>query len=127
MAPAKSDRAEIGCYTFDMAKSSDCRRCRRWSAQTSAVSIALLIALTGGTAFCATSPAVNDRPPFPVAHDAPLKVVERRVEEHDDHSVYRVEFNGIKGDRVPAFVYTPKNASTPRPAILLQYGSGGNK
>src|SRR5204863_839471 len=38
---------------------------------------------------------------------------------------------GIKGDRVPAFLYVPKRkADAPRtayPAILLQYGTGGNK
>ncbi len=40
---------------------------------------------------------------------------------------FRVEFNGIKGDRVPGFLYRPKDAARKHPAILLQYGSGGHK
>lgn len=59
----------------------------------------------------------------------PLAPKEEVVKEADDHTQYRVEFNGIKGDRVPAYFYLPKkkDARGPFPAILLQYGTGGNK
>jgi dienelactone hydrolase len=70
-------------------------------------------------------------PPFATAHDKPLEAKQEIILEADDHTQLRVEFNGIKGDRVPAFLYVPKRkpgaAPTPAPAILLQYGSGGNK
>src|SRR4029077_10568450 len=58
-----------------------------------------------------------------------LEPKEEVVKEADDHTQYRVEFNGIKGDRVPAYLYVPKkkDAKGPYPAILLQYGTGGNK
>ena len=68
-----------------------------------------------------------DAPPYPVDHDAPLDVAEKLVTDAKDHAQYRVEFNGIKGDRVPAFLYVPKDAKAAHPAVLLQYGSGGNK
>lgn len=72
----------------------------------------------------ATQPA---SPPYPVDHDAPLGAVEELVTEAKDHAQYRVEFNGIKGDRVPAFLYVPRDGKERHPAVLLQYGSGGNK
>jgi dienelactone hydrolase len=69
--------------------------------------------------------------PYETAHDKPLDVKEEIVEKAENHTLYRVEFNGIKGDRVPAYLYVPKHAADklvkPKPAILLQYGSGGNK
>ena len=65
--------------------------------------------------------------PFRVDHDAPLDVAEDLVTEAKDHTQYRVEFNGINRDRVPAFVYVPKDGRAKHPAVLLQYGSGGNK
>lgn len=65
--------------------------------------------------------------PYPVDHDAPLDAVEKLVAEESGHTQYRVEFNGIKKDRVPAFLYVPKNGKAEHPAVLLQYGSGGNK
>ena len=71
-----------------------------------------------------TQPIVT---PYKVDHDAPLDVEEKVVVEDAEHVQYRVEFNGIKGDRVPAFLYVPKNGKTIHPAVLLQYGSGGNK
>jgi dienelactone hydrolase len=72
----------------------------------------------------ATRPVVA---PYPVDHDAPLDAQERLVAEAEDHVQYRVEFNGIKRDRVPAFLYVPKDGKAQHPAVLLQYGSGGNK
>jgi dienelactone hydrolase len=70
-------------------------------------------------------------PPYATAHDKPLEMKEEIALEGEDHTQLRVEFNGIKGDRVPAFLYIPKlkpgAPPTPFPAVLLQYGSGGNK
>jgi dienelactone hydrolase len=69
-------------------------------------------------------------PPYATASDAPLDVKESLVKEEENHTQYRIEFNGIKGDRVPAFLYVPKKqpkTRAPYPAILLQYGIGGNK
>ena len=69
-------------------------------------------------------------PPYPIAPHAPLDVKESLVKEEANHLLYRVEFNGIKGDRVPAFLYIPRNqskAKAPFPTVLLQYGIGGNK
>src|SRR5688572_21854306 len=81
-----------------------------------------------------TAPATTQpRRPFRVNHDAPLNAREQFVAETADHVQYRVEFDGIEGDRVPAFLYVPKGgtrtatATTKGPAVLLQYGSGGNK
>src|SRR5437016_2887865 len=58
-----------------------------------------------------------------------LEAKEEVVKEADNHTQYRVEFAGVKDDRVPAYLYVPKGkgAKPPYPAILLQYGSGGNK
>ncbi|MBI3466244.1 MAG: dienelactone hydrolase family protein [Planctomycetes bacterium] len=89
--------------------------------------------------------------PYAVAHAAPLEAKEEVVAETEEYTQLRVEFNGIKGDRVPGFLYLPKKgpsvdpansdvgqplcsdptptrgAGARRPAVLLQYGSGGNK
>jgi dienelactone hydrolase len=68
--------------------------------------------------------------PYPTAHDAPLDVSEKLMTTTDDYSLYRVEFNGIKkGSRVPANLYIPRKIEfkAPYPAVLLQYGTGGNK
>lgn len=70
-------------------------------------------------------------PPYKKAKDAPLEAKEEVVEETDTYTQLRVEFNGIKNDRVPAYLYLPKKKEfadkAPFPAILLQYGTGGNK
>ena len=71
--------------------------------------------------------AAADKPPYPVDHDAPLDPTERVVEKADGYTKLRVEFNGIRKDRVPAFLYLPKDELKTHPAVLLQYGSGGNK
>ncbi len=69
--------------------------------------------------------------PYATDHAKPLAPKEEVVNEADDHTQFRVEFNGIKGDRVPAYLYVPKRKAAapkaPCPAILLQYGTGGNK
>jgi dienelactone hydrolase len=68
-------------------------------------------------------------PPYQIDSSKPLDSKQEVVKEADNHTQYRVEFNGIKGDRVPAYLYVPKkkDAKGPYPAILLQYGTGGNK
>src|SRR5262245_3025131 len=67
--------------------------------------------------------------PYTTDPAKPLDIKDEIVNQADDHTQYRVEFNGIKGDRVPAYLYIPKRKADapPLPAILLQYGSGGNK
>ena len=65
--------------------------------------------------------------PYQVDHDAPLDATSEVVAVAADHTQYRVEFNGIRRDRVPAFLYIPKSSNDKHPAVLLQYGSGGNK
>lgn len=87
----------------------------------------------------ATAPAAAAAPefepaetkaPYRVDHDAPLKPAEQVDREAADHTRLRVEFNGIKADRVPAYLYLPKGnkaGAGKHPAVLLQYGSGGNK
>lgn len=67
--------------------------------------------------------------PYKIAPDMPLESKEEVVAVADNHTQYRVEFNGVKGDRVPAYLYVPKSKDNkgPFPAILLQYGTGGNK
>src|SRR5690349_20287880 len=60
--------------------------------------------------------------PFRVDHDAPLLLTERVDREVEGYVRLRVEFNGIRGDRVPAFLYVPRPttpAATTRPAVLL--------
>src|SRR5688572_27649819 len=75
-------------------------------------------------------PATRPARPYPTAADAPLDATETVVAATDTYTLYRVEFNGIaKGSRVPANLYVPKQPQfkPPYPAILLQYGTGGNK
>jgi uncharacterized protein len=48
------------------------------------------------------------------------------VEEKEGYTKYRVEFNGVRS-RVPANLYIPRDGKKSHPAVLLQYGSGGNK
>jgi dienelactone hydrolase len=69
--------------------------------------------------------------PYATAHTRPLEPKVEVVNKAADHTQFRVEFNGIKGDRVPAYLYVPNGkaaaAKASFPAVLLQYGSGGNK
>jgi fermentation-respiration switch protein FrsA (DUF1100 family) len=71
--------------------------------------------------------AAEEATPFRVDHDAPLNVKAKLVERTAAYSQFRVEFNGIAGKPVPAFVYVPGDKNAKHPAVLLQYGSGGNK
>jgi len=94
----------------------------------------LVVSLIVATPLCGQEKKSGQKePPTPyaTAHDKALDAKQDVVKEADDHTQYRVEFNGIKGDRVPAFLYVPKKnadaAKEPGAAILLQYGSGGNK
>ncbi|MFO0969863.1 MAG: dienelactone hydrolase family protein [Gemmataceae bacterium] len=64
--------------------------------------------------------------PYAFAHAKPLDAKEESLDEAKMHTRLRVEFNGIRDDRVPAYLYVPKGKG-PFPAILLQYGIGGNK
>src|SRR5262245_25533570 len=65
--------------------------------------------------------------PYQTSHDSPLDAMQELVTEADDHTQFRVEFCGIRDDRVPAFLYLPKGDLSKRAAVLLQYGSGGHK
>jgi dipeptidyl aminopeptidase/acylaminoacyl peptidase len=74
-----------------------------------------------------TRPAAVPLRPYEVNPDAPLDALEK-IEDHNDRLTrLRVEFNGIKSDRVPAYLYVPNDDQAKHPALLLQYGSGGNK
>jgi dienelactone hydrolase len=89
--------------------------------------LAFLVAVTaiaGASVAHAEGPAC----PYAVAHQAPLDVQESTVAEEAEFKHLRVELNGIKGDRVPGWLYVPaKKGEGRRPAVLLQYGSGGHK
>jgi dienelactone hydrolase len=65
--------------------------------------------------------------PYSTAHEAPLKATEEVVKSETFYKQLRVEFNGIKGDRVPGFLYLPTRDKGKRPAVLMQYGIGDNK
>jgi hypothetical protein len=65
--------------------------------------------------------------PYAVDHDAPLAAEERVVEKAAGYTKFHVTFNGIRKDRVPGFLYVPVDGQAKRPAVLLQYGSGGHK
>src|SRR4051794_12808025 len=45
--------------------------------------------------------------PYSTDHAKPLEAKEEVVNRADDHTQLRVEFNGIKGDRVPGYLYVP--------------------
>src|SRR5882724_3752522 len=121
-----------------MATSCGCRgltwRMRMKRRLRSIVGLVLLVA-----PMLAAAPATQPvPPPYPTAHDAPLDATERpgpkklNYIDAERYAQYRVEFNGIRGDRVPGYFYLPAEhgraeVGHKRPAVLLQYGSGGNK
>src|SRR5687768_5182769 len=72
-------------------------------------------------------PAAPPPRPYAVDHDAPLAPKERLVEKAAGYTKHHVEFNGIRKDRVPGFLYIPNDKAAKHPAVLLQYGSGGHK
>src|SRR5436190_12383942 len=87
------------------------------------------LAVAAGAPVAPSAPPAKPAPttmPFATAHDKPLDAVLAVVEETDTYTKYRVEFNGIR-TRVPANLYIPKDGKKSHPAVLLQYGSGGNK
>jgi dienelactone hydrolase len=65
--------------------------------------------------------------PYKVDHDAPVRAAQTLVTDGNDFAKFHVDFAGIERDRVPAFLYVPKDGRGTHPAVLLQYGSGGNK
>lgn len=76
----------------------------------------------------AAAPSTRPMRPYAVAHDAPLDPQSKLIEQTDAYTRYRVEFNGIEhGTRVPAYLYIPRDTRPRHPAVLMQYGSGGNK
>lgn len=95
----------------------------------------LVVVATWVSSTCAQdTPLAHPKPapaPYSTAPTKPLEPKEEAVTQTDKYTQYRVEFNGIKNDRVPAYLYVPKAKANekpvPAPAVLLQYGSGGNK
>ncbi len=92
--------------------------------------LVLVIFSFGGASSQEKQPPKKIQIPYAVDRVKPLDPKDEIVNQADDHTQYRVEFTGIKGDRVPAYLYVPKRKADAKellPAILLQYGSGGNK
>lgn len=85
------------------------------------------LAVVCGLFVCGAEQIDASRRPYRVAHEAPLKASESLVKDGPDYRQFRVEFEGIEGDRVPGYLYVPQKAKGRRPAVLLQYGSGGSK
>ena len=85
-----------------------------------------VVCLLCPVALAAEMPAPPKRP-YAVDHDAPLAASQRLVEKAAGYTKLRVEFNGIRKDRVPGFLYVPADDQPKHPAVLLQYGSGGHK
>ncbi len=65
--------------------------------------------------------------PFKVDHQAPLKAEAKVVGTEKNFTKYRIEFNGIEGDRVPGHLYLPKEICGRVPAVLVQHGVGDKK
>lgn len=85
------------------------------------------IVLTVGALPSAAAQLGEEKCPYPVAHAAALRSQERVVDSQGRHTRYRVEFNGIRCDRVPGYLYVPRNVHGRCPAVLLEYGSGASK
>jgi len=71
--------------------------------------------------------AAEPKRPFRTDHKAPLKVTAKIEEQADGFTRFRIEFNGIEGDRVPGHLYLPKKISGRVPAVLVQHGVGDKK
>jgi dienelactone hydrolase len=108
-------------------------RCGRltWVLAVTTILVAPVLRAAEPTTAPATQPLPATTQPAPIPyrvdHDAPLRATQTLVTDGKDFAKYRVEFNGIQRDRVPAFLYVPKDGRGTHPAVLLQYGSGGNK
>ena len=86
----------------------------------------ILLAFTLTAAVCL---AVDPKPaaPFKVDHKTPLKAEAKVVGTEKKFTKYRIEFNGIEGDRVPGHLYLPKEIRGRVPAVLVQHGVGDKK
>ena len=86
----------------------------------------ILLAFTLTAAVCL---AADPKPaaPFKVDHKAPLKAEAQMVGTEKNFTKYRIEFNGIEGDRVPGHLYLPKEIRGRVPAVLVQHGVGDKK
>jgi dienelactone hydrolase len=58
---------------------------------------------------------------------APLDAAVTEVTDKPLCKVEKVYFNGWRGDRVPSFVLTPKDAKGPVPCVIFLHGIGQNK
>lgn len=86
--------------------------------------VLMLSMILGASAHAATmQPATR---PYEVAHDKPLDARQDKLDETVAYVRYRVEFAGLRS-RIPGFLYIPRDGRAVHPAVLLQYGSGGNK
>jgi dienelactone hydrolase len=95
-----------------------------------AVLVSAAFCILAQPAFAQDREIARPAAPYATAHAKPLDAKEELASEADDHIQYRVEFNGVKDDRVPGYLYVPRRKAddkAPLPAILLQYGAGGNK
>ena len=86
----------------------------------------ILLAFTLTAAVCLAADP-KPAPLFKVDHKAPLKATAKVVEQAKGFTKYRVEFNGIEGDRVPGHLYLPKKIKGRVPAVLVQHGVGDKK
>lgn len=74
-----------------------------------------------------TAPPAKIVSPYKTDHAAPLNAKVELIEKKESHTLYRVEFNGIAGDRVPGHLYLPVKIEGRRPAVLVQHGIGDRK
>src|SRR5687768_1023745 len=114
MAHGTPDQADRG-YTCGMGTIAVVSRAgRRYVIGACFVAVALTSQLIAAPA--KPQAAEKEAAPYRVNHDAPLDAKEQLVANENDHTQYRVEFNGIQGDRVPAFLYIPKDGKAKHPA-----------
>ncbi len=90
--------------------------------------LAFALALSGQDASAnAGRHASPNKAPYPVAHGAALGASQRFVDREGQQIRYRVEFNGVRGDRVPGYLYVPQDGRHTHPTVMVQYGSGASK
>ena len=77
--------------------------------------------------FATVGSAKELKRPYSVKHKAPLNAKISIKQRSNEFTTWRVEFDGIEGDRVPGFLYAPTSKTKKRPAVLMQYGTGGRK
>ena len=71
--------------------------------------------------------SAKSKRPFRTDHKAPLKATAKIEKQADGFTKFRVEFNGIEGDRVSGHLYLPKKINGRVPAVLVQHGVGDKK